>query len=381
MVAAELEDRGIDLEADGVNVEQEVTTSINNVLTAAQADVDGALDLIVTAVTAVDANASVDTDASYAKPAAFDAAMSTAVQNATLADAKAALAEATTDVEAEVAGLTGLNGRINTLLTRKAQLETAVDTAAEELNDYIGDAASFEARNTGATVALSDGTGPVVPGTNDIGDATELTVGGELVATKNADGKWVFDDAADLTAAGASEAAIKGLIASLQTATNADSAETTATTNLETAINRVYQAENEVTTDYTIAVTTDYTVDISGENAEVTLLLPTAPISKLLVDLRDAKAELDAAEADLTVGRELTAELSDLDDAIEAARDALEDAEFEVVELDGADYAGTEANDVFLFADQKGADYSIDLFGEQGQDRIFFGEGFELVAL
>ncbi|WP_404375274.1 hypothetical protein [Vreelandella aquamarina] len=373
LVAADLEDRNIDLEADGTDVEQEVRDSIDNVLNAAVTSTDDALEKVDTAV----GNVTVTTDAEFSFTDG-DFTASTGVQNAILEDAEGALTEATADVQAEVDEFTGLNGRINTLQTRKVQLEAAVDASEETRVDFIADVAAYEARS-GDDITLTVGgtasTEPAALTEADVKDIESIEVGGTTVATKNTEtGKWELETGETLNS---------GILSALQAATDADAAETKAEENLTTAIARVAQAEQE-DADY-VVTTSGFTIDSRGDadnGAEVSVNVnPDAPIAQQLIDLRDAKAGLDAAAADLTAGRELSAELTNLDQSVEDARLALDEAGFEVVELDGNDQAGTEADDVFLFADQEGDDYSIDLFGEQGQDRIFFGEGFELVAL
>lgn len=130
--------------------------------------------------------------------------------------------------------------------------------------------------------------------------------------------------------------------------------------------------------------------DIAAETTERYDELVAAEASNPLVtNLENRAAELADAE-DAVAAREelieavedaqaLVADLEALEDDVAAAQDAIEDLGYEApVTLDGGSESGTNGNDVFIFA---GDDGEIEEFGEDGDDILFVGEGYTLVAL
>lgn len=96
-----------------------------------------------------------------------------------------------------------------------------------------------------------------------------------------------------------------------------------------------------------------------------------------------AKAEeaLTDALADQTAAEEVIGGL----EAAVAEQDAAEqwfvDNGYELPVTAEGNVAGTVDNDIFLFDEEASADASIANFGAAGEDQLFFGEGFTLVAL
>lgn len=99
----------------------------------------------------------------------------------------------------------------------------------------------------------------------------------------------------------------------------------------------------------------------------------------------EALANAEEALADAQAAQE---DANGLIDGLEAALTEQSDAEqwfedngFELpVSVDG-DVNGTTENDIFLFDEEASADASVANFGAAGEDQLFFGEGFTLVAL
>ena len=107
------------------------------------------------------------------------------------------------------------------------------------------------------------------------------------------------------------------------------------------------------------------------------------------VDLADALEELSDFEdqaAGFETARDLNDQLAGLDDAIEAAGAALTNGENDdpaglgVTLLEGADNFTAE-DDVYLFNADDSAGVTLADFGAEGEDTIFFGDGFSLVEI
>lgn len=120
-------------------------------------------------------------------------------------------------------------------------------------------------------------------------------------------------------------------------------------------------------------------------DAQAELSAETGNRYDALLAARDA---LEAAQEDLVVREELIAEqeeaqaladtLEALNADIDTAEAAFEELGFELpVSVEG-EVSATAANDILLFS---GEDAIISDFGAEGEDRLFFGEGFTLVAL
>lgn len=101
-------------------------------------------------------------------------------------------------------------------------------------------------------------------------------------------------------------------------------------------------------------------------------------------DLNTAQQDIPALEtqiADLEAAYALNAQLAGLQGAITAAEGALSLSGFEIVELTGtvvADGGAASDNDLFMFAND---DAVVTGFGDAGNDSIFFGTQYTLVAI
>lgn len=108
-----------------------------------------------------------------------------------------------------------------------------------------------------------------------------------------------------------------------------------------------------------------------------------APLADNVYEAQIAVKEFNTLVAEFLNARELSTDLKAADAAIDAAEAALTDSVEEgglgVTLLGGADNFTTK-NDVYLF-DAKHGDEDLTNFGQTGEDKIFFGEGFSLVAI
>lgn len=107
---------------------------------------------------------------------------------------------------------------------------------------------------------------------------------------------------------------------------------------------------------------------------------------ELIDNIAKAEEALAEAQADAEGTQQLVDALAALDEQIETALAFLENSEeeggFGVTLIDFADGSdATAESDLYVFSDAKGETVSIANFGAEGEDRLFFGEGYTLVAL
>lgn len=102
----------------------------------------------------------------------------------------------------------------------------------------------------------------------------------------------------------------------------------------------------------------------------------------------DNLASLEKAIADFQAARELKIALEEKNDAITEAEEAItnetDDADAPGLGLNLRDFGtqnATTGDDVFVFADAVSTTVAITGFGATGEDYLFFGEGYTLVAL
>ena len=109
-----------------------------------------------------------------------------------------------------------------------------------------------------------------------------------------------------------------------------------------------------------------------------------APLSDRLSNAITAEEEFEKAVQTYLDAKELVDQEDALDTAVTEARAAIEDSEEDgglgIKLLDLGDNL-TTGDDLILFADAKGTTETIANFGASGEDRIYFGSEFELVAL
>lgn len=163
-----------------------------------------------------------------------------------------------------------------------------------------------------------------------------------------------------------------------------------------------FAAEDFTGTGWSVASSTGADVvfnsTVSGENVtniQVSVgseaLGGTAPEAQDVLDKRvalesaqEALQDLNDIVSDWEAAVQLDADVTDLEKAVTAAREAIENTEEDgglgITLLEGADNFTAES-DVYLFNKDDSAGVSLSGFGANGEDKIFFGEGFTLVEI
>ncbi|WP_172124344.1 DUF4214 domain-containing protein [Devosia sp. 919] len=324
----------------------DITVAINTLAAAQQAEADflASLDLDNNPATAT-ARADIASNVTAAEGAlARDLADgSDNVLAAELAGAKAAQSA----VEADIAAVDGLAEAIVAYEAAVAAEAEAAAAAALAATTQTGEEGRFGALNTGALVVATDGTATY--------DATAL-----IISTNGT---------LEL-AAGVTEATNPGVTA-LLSAVSAAQAAAKAEANAEALVAST-QAE---------AVALDADTDSDG-------------VSDLYEQLVAARAEVVAAQSEVDQRAELRADLAeaqDLADQLDAIDAAIADAQatfgptglnFDLEVVDSAVEAATAGNDLFLANNLDANDViTIAGFGADGDDLIYFGQGFKFVEL
>ncbi len=331
-------------------------------------------DEIKTAIDTVVNGARVALNGELALGASINAATTERSELAIIADSKEALEKDVSDAQEAVSEVRGLTARIDAVQARSSQYEAALKNQADAEGAYDDQVAIVEALNSGVTL-----TGTF--GTTDISDAT-----GVILAIQS-NGTYALGDAAK--AAGFKGAA--DLLAAANAQVAADAALATADTNLTTAVNRVLEIEYaeqdagtfsayaDVDALATASIVTVTTGEVSVDFSADTNL--TGSISQDLLEAKVALADFNTALQAYQAIRAIEGEAAALETAVTDAFEALEDAGYEVQAIDGG-VAGTLEDDVFLFQqDTVATDLVVTGFGDEGQDAIYFGEGFTLVGL
>lgn len=140
----------------------------------------------------------------------------------------------------------------------------------------------------------------------------------------------------------------------------------------------------------TVQATGEEVADVSGlyysaADGKATADLATdAPLSDRLSDAITAEEDFEEAVQTYLAAKELVDQEDELDTAVTEAREAIENDEEDgglgVTLLDLGDNL-TTGDDLVLFEDAKGTTETIANFGASGEDKIYFGSDFELVAL
>ncbi|WP_232710869.1 hypothetical protein [Halomonas sp. 141] len=293
------------------------------------------------------------------------------------AERQKAIEDAQDDLDAANAAINAISGlrvALNNYTNAVAASEAADAALASAAADADGAEVAFANRNDAydvAGISYEDAEGPVATRA----DATLVVVNNETVLQLNAQGQYVIPQ-------GLPVADYPGLSA-LQAALQAEkAASTTAATALQTQQARETTFNNiELTTAQEEAlIAAGFTGDLDAAGIAGTISGLEGAVEaaqNTLTDLNEAVAAWEAVVA-------LEAELTSLEEAREAAFDAINDS----VEDGGLGFTlltladdATDANDVFLFADDVANPASIDNFGDAGVDRIFFGPDYKLVQL
>lgn len=278
-------------------------------------------------------------------------------------DAAAAIADADaflTALNADIDAVDGLRAALNDSAATTAAVATATDAVAAAAVVLAGKEAEYNTSNSDTVVIAADGT--IVDGA-----AADLVV----------------LDAGDLVlATGITEATNPGITALLE-ASIAKEAADAALTAANTAETDADNALAAITLTADEAATFDaglgYDATTTGADIETDLDLAETALS-------DAQDDSDALEAAIAAWEEmkvLDAELDDLNTAITDAEAAIEDSVedgglgLNIVDFDGSN--ATANNDIFVYDND--ADETIANFGAAGEDQIYFGSEFSLVAL
>lgn len=368
-IAADLEDRDID-----PVTEEEIATSLANALDASESAVENA------PLT----NVGGDFNDVAAIRATLDFSGSERVAEATITDLEEALAEDVADAQEAVDEVRGLSGRIDTLLNRKAQLESAVESVEEGRTELLAEMARVDTLDTGnelsGTLTIAN------EGTVGDRDAFEITDGTNTIIEFNAQGRLV------VTADGRDVPGISALLAQANSYVNGLKSADTALANFDTAIARVVALESGETVEasdadefYNLSANSDTglptLVDGMVQGLDLSLALDansgaTAPDSQNLIQAKVNSQVFTEALESYRALKELDGQLTELDEAIDDALEALEDAGFFVTVVDDS-VDGTIEDDVFLYVENTDADnLEITNFSDEGSDVLYVGDAF-----
>jgi hypothetical protein len=282
------------------------------------------------------------------------------------------------------------------VVAAKEQLEAAVGDV------YVAEEEAYSAFNPEAAVnyALTDGdsnitvdfdTAVQVFATKALADADAAGVKEVFTATVNAAGgvgETLTFDGVTYTVADAADASAEATATEFATLYN-DAAGTDWVVERDGAELTFTAKEAAADIDNDAAVTGDTDVTVAEVTAGVAAdqgTDATAATADLSDDVYEAQMAVDNFNTlveEYLNARELNDGLESADEAIEAADAALTDSEEDgglgVNLLEGAENFTTN-NDVYLF-DAEHGDEDLTNFGQTGEDKIYFGEGFSLVEL
>ncbi|GEM_PF-1224885 len=344
------------------------------------------------------------------------AKVSSSVREAMITETEQALAKNISDARADVAKVQGLEKAINAVVSAQNALETAEE--AQELTeaDAAGAVAKFNALPTtsavttytpttvaGGNVVLIGGDRAIgltaegalriepafqsIPGITDLFNAVQADVNA-LKAIDNAENNLeaAQQTVLELESGEAMKASedFNALVQAYETAYDAyDAAEVTTATALEaawtdllagfseTAAPTVADTDGDGLADDIISSSAAITSAISAEQDALSGAVDAPLASALMEALANQEAFAEALQ-DYRTTSELVQGLNGLDDAVEAAVEAIEALDY-VVDTDNV---GSADNDVFIFND---ANATISGFGVQGDDILFIGAGFNRV--
>jgi hypothetical protein len=348
------------------------------------------------------------------------------------------ISTALTDLDADIAtAQTAVNTAADDLETGVAGLVATAQASADSLEDALDaqdvqDAATTEALTAASAVATqSVGGSPAAvtiqgttSGPTGEGEATDAT--DTVTITEITNGTVSFTSAVALNTAGTtytitlgtgvtttiSKSFLDAVLVAAQASVNAEAAVTSAEAALAADVIDVLEAQDSTfeggSADYTsldadgaLSLTgntpdIDYSLASEGATADVAVggadvntyaaalaTLATAQSEKS--DFEDAVADWQSTEALVDGLATLNSDLSDLNDAVTAAQAAIENdtdadpAGLGITLLEDADNFTIE-DDVYLYAEGSGTQ-TLTGFGANGEDQIFFGEGFSLVQI
>ncbi|WP_442488314.1 hypothetical protein [Halomonas litopenaei] len=286
-----------------------------------------------------------------------------------------------------------VQGEVSALLDQEdaeASLESSVAdvVALEGTTELDGtEATTYFDTNADATVAASatgsagpeglftDADGNLYVGVNASGttgtlEATDtLHIVSDITVTPQTDGSLAVQYNYDATAADA-EIGQNGVVAGDYTAVDASNTVSYTASDID-ASNYLDLASED--TGYLDVEAGNDVIDFSADAAD----------SWALISAQKAQDDFNAAVETYVEAKALADELEGFDDAVTEAREAIENDEADgglgISLLEGADNFTVE-NDVYLFSGEAGTQ-DLANFGNNGQDKIFFGEEFSLVEL
>lgn len=337
---------------------------------ATQANVDTAL---TNALTQINAETTVD-DLSADRSDAFNQAIIT--------EQKSVNTQALNTAQQAVNNTTGLSKAITQLESAQTNYQTAVTAQTAASTELDGELAKFNTVNDSGNSA-----GGVL---QVVADLAGLSVGAAVVTDSASDGGANNDGVnniivvganGQLTAAeGVNPSTYQGFSALLQDAQAAYSAQSTltnATSSFESAISNV------ITTDGgTVGTITDYYDATTGELSST--FDDQATDTAALLDARETVTNFNEAVENYNSAKATSDQLATLNEDVTEARAAIEDSKADgglgVTLLEGTD-SFTSESDVYLYNEDDSAGVTLNAFGDAGQDRIFFGDGYKFVQI
>lgn len=268
----------------------------------------------------------------------------------------------------------GLSAAITSLQGAESRFEAALSAEADTSDELTGEAAKFDALNSGATFSEDVTAGDSTLATIDNGGgATDF-----LVA--NSDGEVELASGLDAS----SYKGLDALISAAQAQYDAEQDIATQRTAFEKAAEKVVNLEDDRTdadvsenSGYTI--NSDNTVDIDLNSAGT----GSAANAQSQLDAQDALSNFNEAVADYQELTGLQSQVGDLEDAVTEAGEAIEDQDVDLI-VDGAAATDPGADDasvddeLFIFT---GDDATIGTFGVDGEDQLYIGDSFSAVKL
>lgn len=344
---------------------------------AVEDDVTGALDTARDAVNAATADGVGD----------ISADRSDAYNQAIIDEQQSVNDKALSDAQEAVDGVDGLQSDVEQLEATQADYRAAFEADAEATTELNGELAKANEVNdtTSWSNSLEGDLQADLSTVASEGDAviTDTAATPNPVIVLGANGQLEAADGLDTSGIDGFDA----LLTDAQAAYDASEDLSSATTAFEEAITAVVEAEgNSVTT-----VGGNYdssSVDTAGDLT--TTFSGNAPLTDALLNAETAINTFDQAVENYGSAKDNADQLASLNQDVDDANDAIQNDEDEgglgvsLLPADdyvaGDDVTATTEDDVVLFSeDFDGA--SIDDFGASGEDKIFFGEGYSLVAL
>lgn len=297
--------------------------------------------------------------------------------------------KALSDAQEAVDGVDGLQSDVEQLEATQADYRAAFEADAEATTELNGELAKANEVNDTASWSNSlEGDLQVVADLSTVaseGDAviTDTATSPNPVIVLGANGQLEAADGLDTSGIDGFDA----LLTDAQAAYDASEDLSSATTAFEDAIEAVVGAEGG-----TFSAAGDYYDDGSTVPADAGNLTDAltdastgdAPLTGALLEAEAAINTFDQAVENYGSAKDNADQLASLNQDVDDANDAIQNDEDEgglgISLLEDADNFTTE-DDVYLFAESAGDQAGLSGFGDSGEDKIYFGEGYSLVEL